>query len=74
MLTSKTAHLIFFLINIQASKEAGKLKEAKDNLEKEVKELTRRLQLEKQMRVCASKTCYFVLPSRCLSHMVHKIA
>ncbi|XP_057547407.1 myosin-6 [Amaranthus tricolor] len=33
-----------------ASKEAGKLKEAKDNLEKEVKELTRRLQLEKQMR------------------------
>uniref|UniRef100_A0A803KUF6 Uncharacterized protein n=1 Tax=Chenopodium quinoa TaxID=63459 RepID=A0A803KUF6_CHEQI len=37
-------------IKIQAAKEAGALKEAKNRLEKEVEELTSRLQLEKRMR------------------------
>ena len=36
---------------MQAAKEAGVLKEAKDKLEKEVEELASRLQLERRMRV-----------------------
>ena len=37
--------------NLQAAKETGALQEAKNKLEKEVDELTWRLQLEKRMRV-----------------------
>ena len=36
---------------IQAARETGALKEAKDKLEKRVEELTWRLQLEKRLRV-----------------------
>lgn len=36
---------------LQASRETGALKEAKDKLEKRVEELTWRLQLEKSLRV-----------------------
>lgn len=36
---------------MQAAKDAGALQEAKNKLEKEVEELTWRLQLEKRMRV-----------------------
>ena len=36
---------------MQAARETGALKEAKDKLEKQVEELTWRLQLEKRLRV-----------------------
>lgn len=36
---------------LQAARETGALKEAKDKLEKQVEELTWRLQLEKRLRV-----------------------
>lgn len=36
---------------VQAARETGALKEAKDKLEKHVEELTWRLQLEKRLRV-----------------------
>lgn len=36
---------------LQASRETGALKEAKDILEKKVEELTYRVQLEKRLRV-----------------------
>lgn len=36
---------------VQAARETGALKEAKDKLEKRVEELTWRLQLEKRLRV-----------------------
>lgn len=36
---------------IQAARETGALKEAKDKLEKRVEELTWRLQIEKRLRV-----------------------
>jgi hypothetical protein len=39
------------LICLQAAKETGALQAAKSKLEKEVEELTWRLQLEKRMRV-----------------------
>lgn len=42
---------MFIFVNLKAAKEAGALKEAKTKLEKEVEELTGRLQLEKRMRV-----------------------
>lgn len=38
---------------VQAARETGALKEAKDKLEKRVEELTWRLQLEKRLRVIA---------------------
>lgn len=37
---------------MQAARETGALKEAKDKLEKRVEELTWRLDIEKHMRVC----------------------
>lgn len=37
---------------LQAARDTGALKEAKDKLEKQLEELTWRLQLEKRMRVC----------------------
>jgi len=37
---------------VQAARETGALKEAKDKLEKRVEELTWRLDVEKHMRVC----------------------
>lgn len=37
---------------LQASRETGALKEAKDKLEKQLEDLTWRLQLEKRLRVC----------------------
>ena len=37
--------------NLQAARETGALKEAKDKLEKRVEELTWRLGLEKRLRV-----------------------
>lgn len=37
---------------LQAARETGALKEAKDKLEKRVEELTWRLGLEKRLRVC----------------------
>lgn len=40
-----------FYTQIQAARETGALKEAKDKLEKRVEELTWRLGLEKRMRV-----------------------
>lgn len=38
-------------ISLQAARETGALKEAKDKLEKQLEELTWRLQLEKRLRV-----------------------
>ena len=40
-----------FCLSIQAARETGALKEAKDKLEKRVEELTWRLQIEKRLRV-----------------------
>lgn len=40
--------------SLQAARETGALKEAKDKLEKNVEELTWRLQLEKRLRVILS--------------------
>lgn len=45
------SHLKLFLIVIQAARETGALQAAKNKLEKQVEELTWRLQLEKRMRV-----------------------
>lgn len=44
---------IFLILNVcpQAAKETGALQAAKNKLEKQVEELTWRLQLEKRMRV-----------------------
>lgn len=42
----------FYQNVMQAARETGALKEAKDKLEKRVEELTWRLQLEKRLRVC----------------------
>lgn len=47
--TSKYQLQLFY---IQAAKETGALQAAKNKLEKQVEELTWRLQLEKRMRVC----------------------
>lgn len=44
--------LISLLYIIQAARETGALQAAKNKLEKQVEELTWRLQLEKRMRVC----------------------
>lgn len=41
-----------YCIIIQAARETGALQAAKNKLEKQVEELTWRLQLEKRMRVC----------------------
>lgn len=49
---------IIFFSYIQAARDAGALREAKDKLEKRVEELTWRLELEKHMRVWI-----FILPS-----------
>lgn len=38
-------------LHMQAARETGALKEAKDKLEKKVEELTWRLQFEKRLRV-----------------------
>lgn len=38
---------------VQAARDTGALKEAKDKLEKQLEELTWRLQLEKRLRVCS---------------------
>lgn len=43
--------LTFHLSNVQAARETGALQAAKNKLEKQVEELTWRLQLEKRMRV-----------------------
>lgn len=45
--------IMFFVVSklIKAARETGALKEAKDKLEKNVEELTWRLQLEKRLRV-----------------------
>lgn len=43
-----------YCVNIQAARETGALQAAKNKLEKQVEELTWRLQLEKRMRVCMS--------------------
>ena len=43
--------LPIFPFFMQAARETGALKEAKDKLEKNVEELTWRLQLEKRLRV-----------------------
>lgn len=40
-----------FSFLLQAAKEKGALQEAKSKLEKEVEELTQRLEVEKRMRV-----------------------
>lgn len=42
---------VFLFVCLQASRETGALKEAKDILEKKVEELTYRVQLEKRLRV-----------------------
>lgn len=44
-------HNFCFPIQIQAARETGALQAAKNKLEKQVEELTWRLQLEKRMRV-----------------------
>lgn len=44
--------------HLQASRETGALKEAKDMLEKKVEELTYRVQLEKRLRVSAIETSF----------------
>jgi len=43
---------------IQAARETGALKEAKDKLEKRVEELTWRLQIEKRLRVTSLSYIY----------------
>jgi hypothetical protein len=43
--------LFIFMNHLQAARETGALKEAKDKLEKRVEELTWRLGLEKRLRV-----------------------
>lgn len=48
-------------VDLQASKETGALKEAKDKLEKSVEELTWRLQLEKRLRVLIVFFAYHVV-------------
>lgn len=40
------------LVQVQAARDTGALKEAKDKLEKRVEELTWRLDFEKHLRVC----------------------
>lgn len=49
-----TQHLYY----LQAARETGALKEAKDMLEKIVEELTYRVQLEKRLRVFAIETSF----------------
>jgi len=46
------------LYYLQAARETGALKEAKDMLEKKVEELTYRVQLEKRSRVFALETSF----------------
>lgn len=46
-----TCTLLMNTSNLQAARETGALKEAKDKLEKQVEDLTLRLQLEKRRRV-----------------------
>ena len=43
---------------MQAARETGALKEAKDKLEKQLEELTWRLQLEKRLRVSSYSVDY----------------
>lgn len=50
-LICKSSLIYLHMENFQASRETGALKEAKDKLEKQVEELTWRLQLEKRLRV-----------------------
>lgn len=45
------ANVVIFIYSIQAARDTGALKEAKDKLEKRVEELTWRLQIEKRLRV-----------------------
>lgn len=54
MLVGKAGLSIFYNTDftpLQAARETGALKEAKDKLEKQLEELTWRLQLEKRLRV-----------------------
>lgn len=44
-------HNDFNFTNLKAARDTGLLKEAKDKLEKQLEELTWRLQLEKRLRV-----------------------
>lgn len=46
--------MIFNFTSLQAARDTGALKEAKDKLEKQLEELTWRLQLEKRLRVMLS--------------------
>jgi len=48
-ISSRVGDQLFVIV--QAARETGALKEAKDKLEKRVEELTWRLQLEKRLRV-----------------------
>lgn len=56
---------------MQAARETGALKEAKDKLEKHVEELTWRLQLEKRLRVnsmsCSACNFHLAVPSPLMS-------
>lgn len=45
------ANVLIVVYSIQAARDTGALKEAKDKLEKRVEELTWRLQIEKRLRV-----------------------
>ena len=51
LLVLQTGNLFHFFLQIQAARETGALQAAKNKLEKQVEELTWRLQLEKRMRV-----------------------
>ena len=51
-------HTLILFFCLQASRETGALKEAKDMLEKKVEELTYRVQLEKRLRVSAIETSF----------------
>jgi hypothetical protein len=50
---------LYFMNHLQAARETGALKEAKDKLEKRVEELTWRLGLEKRLRVVYLHFLYF---------------
>lgn len=78
MQTDQRIHKQFFNFKfsfLQAAKETGALQEAKDKLEKEVKELTSLLQMEKQMRVMILTFFRFVIKEAnlALRLMVHHI-
>jgi hypothetical protein len=50
---------LYLMNHLQAARETGALKEAKDKLEKRVEELTWRLGLEKRLRVVYLYFLYF---------------